>query len=155
MSGKGRSPGFAAELDDFPDDGVTIIILSNSYSTVTQDPMPAALAAIVFGNDPPKPPALSLAPLPQSELASYAGDYQYGPDYFAPNSKFSLRPQSGFLVLQLGEIQSPLVSAGHDEFIERRFFGSIKITRDTQGKVTGLVTRYGKRDFLAKKLEPK
>lgn len=155
MSGKGRSPGFAAELDDFPDDGVTIIILSNSYSTVTQDPMPAALAAIVFGNDPPKPPALSLAPLPQSELASYAGDYQYGPDYFAPNAKFSLRPHSGFLVLQLGEIQSPLVSAGHDEFIERRFFGSIKITRDTQGKVTGLVTRYGTRNFPAKRLEPK
>ena len=155
MSGKGRSPGFTAELDYFPDDGVTIIVLSNSYSSVAQDPIAAAIAAIVFGNDPPKPPALSLAPLPQSELASYAGDYQYGPEYFDPNAKFTLRPHSGSLVLQISEIQSPLVSAGHDEFIERRFFGSIKFTRDAQGKVTGLVTRYGTRNFPATRLEQK
>ena len=155
MSGKGRSPGFTAELDYFPDDGVTIIVLSNSYSSVAQDPIAAAIAAIVFGNDPPKPPALSLAPLPQSELASYAGDYQYGPEYFDPNEKFSLSPHSGSLVLHIGEIESPLVSTGHDEFIERRFFGSIKITRDTQGKVTGLVTRYGARNFPATRLGPK
>jgi CubicO group peptidase (beta-lactamase class C family) len=154
MSGKGRSPGFAAELDDFPEDGVTIILLSNSSSSVTQDPMPAAIAAIVFGKDPPKPPVLSLAPLPQTELASYAGDYQYGPEYFDANAKFSLRPQSGSLVLEIGEIRSPLVSTGHDEFIERRFFGTIKITRDTQGKITGLVTRYGTRNFAAKRLSP-
>jgi hypothetical protein len=57
--------------------------------------------------------------------------------------------------LHVNEIQSPLVSAGHDEFIERRWFGSIKITRDAQGKVTGLVTRYGTRTFPAKKLEAK
>jgi len=155
MAGKGHGPGFAAELDDYPDDDVMVIILSNSTSTVTQDPIIGALAAIVFGNDPPKPPALSLAPLPPSELASYAGDYQYGPEWSPPNEKFILRPQSGSLVLRIGEIQSPLVSTGHDEFIERRYFGSIKIIRDTQGKVIGLVTRYGARSFNAEKLNPK
>ena len=155
MAGKGQGPGFTAELDDYPDDGVTIIILSNSHSSVTQDPIVTGLAAIVFGNEPPKPPALSFAPLPQTELASFAGDYQYGPDYFIPNAKFTLLPQSGSLVLQLREMQSPLVSAGHDQFVERRWFGSIKITRDTQGKVTGLVTRYGTRNLSARKLEAK
>jgi len=154
MAGKGHGTGFSAELDDYPDDGLTIIILSNSFSTVTQDPIIGGLAAIVFGNDPPKPPALSLAPLPESELAAYAGEYQYGPEYFDPNAKFSLRPHAGSLVLDFGDRQSPLVSAGHDEFIERRFFGSIKITRDGQGKVTGLVTRYGTKDFAAKRLSP-
>src|SRR5262249_50942876 len=152
MAGKGHGTGFSAELDDYPDDGVTIIILSNSSSTVTQDPIIGGLAAIVFGNDPPKPPALSSAPLSKSELAAYAGEYQYGPEYFDPNAKFSLRPHAGSLVLDFGDRQSPLVSAGHDEFIERRFFGSIKITRDGQGKVTGLVTRYGARNFAAKRL---
>ncbi len=155
MAGKGHGPGFAAELDDYPDDGVMIIILSNSTSTVTQGPIIGALAAIVFGNDPPKPPALSLAPLPQAELAAYAGDYQYGPEFFTPNEKFTLRPQSGFLVLHTAEIEQPMVSTGHDEFIERRFFGSIKITRDAQGKVTGLVTRYGTRSFPAQKVQSK
>jgi CubicO group peptidase (beta-lactamase class C family) len=31
MAAKGHSPGFTAELDRFPDDDVTIILLSNSY----------------------------------------------------------------------------------------------------------------------------
>ena len=96
---------------------------------------------------------MSSAPLPESELAAYAGDYQYGPEYFDPNAKFSLRPQSGSLVMEFADRQSPLVSAGRDEFIERRFFGAIKITRDAQGKVSGLVTRYGTKDFPAKKLQ--
>ena len=155
MSGKGRGWGFAAEMDYFPEEGVTIILLSNSQSTVTQDPIPAALAAIVFGKEPPKPPVLSVAPMAQADLASYAGEYQYGADFFSPSQKFTLRPQSGFLVMQRGDAESPLVPAGRDEFIERRFFGSIKIIRDAQGKVTGLVTRYGSRDFTAKKIEPK
>jgi CubicO group peptidase (beta-lactamase class C family) len=154
MSAKGRAPGFVAELDDFPADGVTIIILSNSYSTVTQDPIAAGLAAIVFGSDP-KPPAFSLAPMSASELASDSGEYQYGPEYFNPNAKFTLRPQAGSLVQHLGDYQSALVSIGHDEFIERRFFGIIKITRNVEGTVTGLVTRYGTRTFTAPKLDPK
>lgn len=155
MSGKGRGWGFAAEMDYFPEEGVTVILLSNSQSTVTQDPIPAALAAIVFGKEPPKPPVLSLAPLPQADLAAYAGEYQYGPDFFSPNQKFTLRPQSGSLVMQRGDAESPLVSTGRDEFIERRFFGAIKIIRDAQGKVTGLVTRYGSRNFTANKIQPK
>lgn len=30
MSSNGRSPGFTAELDRYPDDDVTIVVLSNS-----------------------------------------------------------------------------------------------------------------------------
>ena len=52
MSSNGRSPGFTAQLDRFPDDDVTVIVLSNSYATVSQDPMAAGLAAIVFGEQP-------------------------------------------------------------------------------------------------------
>jgi CubicO group peptidase (beta-lactamase class C family) len=154
MSAKGRGPGFAAELDDFPDDDVTIVVLSNSYSSAIQDPISAGIAAIVFGTDLPQPTTVSTAAMPQSALASYAGEYQYGPDYFDPNAKFSLRPQSGFLVMQLGETQRTLLPSGDDEFIERMYFGSFKITRDALGKVEGLVTRYGNTKFVARRLEP-
>jgi CubicO group peptidase (beta-lactamase class C family) len=155
MSGKGRGPGFTAELDDFPDDDVTIVVLSNSYSSVGQDPISAGLAAIVFGRDPPEPQKVSSAAMSQSELESYAGEYQYGPDYFDPNAKFSLRAQSGFLVLQTDERQIALFALGRDEFIERMYFGSITITRDAHGKVEGLVTRYGNSKFVARRLETK
>ena len=155
MSGKGRGPGFTAELDDFPDDDLTIVVLSNSSSSVIQDPIAAGIAAIVFGSDLPQPSTFSTAAMPQSALASYAGEYQYGPDYFDPNTKFSLRPESGFLILQLDQTQRTLLPSGHEEFIERMYFGSFKITRDAQGKVEGLVTRYGNSKFVARKLEPK
>ena len=155
MSAKGRSPGFTAELDDFPEDDVTIVVLSNSYSSVIQDPIAAGIAAIVFGTDPPQPPTISATEMSQSALASYAGDYQYGPDYFAPNARFSLRLESGYLVMQLGQTERTLLSSGHDEFIERMYFGSITITRDAQGRVEGLVTRYGNTKFVARRLDPK
>ena len=53
MSAQGRSPGFTAELDRFVDDDVTVIVLSNSSSTVSQSPIAEGLAAIVFGQQPP------------------------------------------------------------------------------------------------------
>jgi CubicO group peptidase (beta-lactamase class C family) len=154
MSGKGRSPGFCAELDRFPDDDVTIILLSNSYSTVSQDPIAPSLAAIVFGQQP-TPPALHAAAIPQSTLASYAGPYQYGPDYFDPNAKFTLTAEPGYLLLELDDLRTPLVPLSGNDFLERNFFGHVVMSRDAGGAITGLTTRYGEKDFTARRLEAK
>ena len=155
MSGKGRSPGFTAELDRFPDDDVTIILLSNSYSTISQDPIAGALAAIVFGQQPP-PPAIRAAAIPQSTLASYGGTYQYGPEYFAPNAKFTLTAEPGCLLLKLGDevgdLRTPLVPLSGNEFLERTFFGHVVMSRDAAGTVNGLTTRYGEKEFAARRL---
>jgi CubicO group peptidase (beta-lactamase class C family) len=157
MSGKGRSPGFTAELDRFPDDDVTIILLTNSYSTVAQDPIAEALAAIVFGQQPSLP-AIHAAAMPQSALASYAGLYQYGPEYFAPNAKFTLTAEPGYLLLELGDLRTPLVPLlgsnflGND-FLERNFFGHVVVSRDAGGTVNGLTTRYGEKEFRARRLQ--
>jgi CubicO group peptidase (beta-lactamase class C family) len=158
MSLKGRSPGFTAELDRFPDDDITIILLSNSYSAVSQDPIAEALAAIVFGQQPP-PPAIRAVAIPQSALASYAGTYQYGPEYFAPNATFTLTAEPGYLLLKLGEepgdLRTPLVPLVGNDFLERTFFGHIAMSRDARGVVNGLTTRYGEKEFSARQLEAK
>ncbi len=154
MSGKGRSLGFAAELDHFPDDDVTIILLSNSRSTVSQYPIVEALAAIVFGQQPP-PPAIHAAAIPQSTLASYAGTYQYGPEYFAPNAKFTLTAEPGYLLLELGELRTPVVPLSVNDFLERNFFGHIVMSKDAGGAVNGLTTRYGEKEFPARRMEAK
>jgi CubicO group peptidase (beta-lactamase class C family) len=154
MSGKGRSPGFAAELDRFPGDDVTIILLSNSYSTVTQDPIAEALAAIVFGQQP-SPPAIHAAAIPQSTLASYAGMYQYGPEYFVPNAKLTLTAEPGYLLLELGDLRTPVVPLLGNDFLERNFFGHVVMSRDAEGTVNGLTTRYGEKEFTARRLEAK
>jgi CubicO group peptidase (beta-lactamase class C family) len=152
MSAKGRSPGFAAELDSYPDDDLTVILLSNSYSSVTQDPMAGAIAAIVFGQSVTVP-HMRAAVLPQSVLLAYEGHYQFGPDFFTPDEKFRLIAQPRYLLLQLETESQPLVPLSPTEFLERKFFGHVVAEKDEQGKVTGLTVRYGTRDFHALRLD--
>jgi CubicO group peptidase (beta-lactamase class C family) len=154
MSGKGRSPGFTAELDRFPDDDVTIIVLTNSYSTVAQDPIAGALAAIVFGQQP-SPPDIHAVAMPQSALVSCAGVYQYGPEYFSPNAKFTLTAEPGYLLLELGDLRTPVVPLVGNDFLERNFFGHVVMSKDAGGMVNGLTTRYGETQFAARRLEAK
>ncbi|MGE5205337.1 MAG: serine hydrolase domain-containing protein [Chlamydiota bacterium] len=152
MSSNGRSPGFTAELDRFPDDDVTVIVLSNSYASVSQDPIAEALAAIVFGQKAPPPPLMRAAAMPQTVLQSYAGEYQFGPEYFVPNAKASLIARPGYLLLQVGDFRTPLVPLSATEFLERNFFGHAVIAKDPKGKVSGLTYRYAGKDFAARRL---
>jgi hypothetical protein len=154
MAGKGHGVGFAAELDRYPDDDVTIILLSNSNSTLSQDPIAKALAAIVFGQQP-TPPALHAAAIPPPTLASYAGTYQYGPDFFDPNAKFTLTAEPGYLLLELPALRTPLVPLSANDFLERNYFGHVVMSRDAGGTVNGLTTHYGEREFAARRLEAK
>ena len=152
LAAKGHGPGFTAELDRFPDDDVTIIVLSNSYGTASQHPITDALAAIVFGQQlPPNTPQRAVT-IPAALLASYAGQYQYGPDYFDPNAKFTLTAKDGFLLLRIGDHNAALVPVSETAFLERTFFGHIEMTKDAAGKVTGLTCRYGDKNFTAHRL---
>lgn len=152
MSAKGRSPGFAAELDRYPDDGLTVILLSNSYSSVTQDPIAAAIAAIAFG-ERATVPNVHAAILPQSTLSSYEGHYQFGSNFFTPEEKFRLVAQPRYLLMQFANGGRPLIPLSPTEFLEREFFGHVAAEKDGQGKVIGLIVRYGTQDFHALRLD--
>jgi len=154
MSSNGRSPGFTAQLDRFPDDDVTVIVLSNSYATVSQDPIAAGMAAVVFGEQPEKLPAMRAVAIPRTTLASYAAQYQYGPDYFIPNAKFTLTVDGGALLLELGSFRTPLVPVSATEFMERNFLGRV-VFSSAGGKVDGMTYRYAGKDFVAHRLEAK
>jgi CubicO group peptidase (beta-lactamase class C family) len=152
IAAKGHGPGFTAELDRYPDDDVTVILLCNSYGTASQKPVSEALEAIVFGQEVPATPAQRAVAVPAPLLASYAGQYQYGPDYFDANAKFTLTAKDGFLLLEIGDRRAPLVPLSETEFLERTFFGHIVMSKDAAGKVTGLTCRYGGRNFTAHRL---
>lgn len=155
MSSNGRSPRFTSELDVFPDDDLTLVVLSNSYASVSQDPIAEGLAAIMLGQSPPAVPVMKALDIPQSTLVSYAGVYQYGSDYFVPNAKFQLIPESGYLLLQLNDFHTPLVPISPTEFLERNFFGHLTAERNPDGSVKTLMYRYAGREFTAKRLQAK
>lgn len=71
----GAYRGFRSELHRYPDDGVTIIVLSN-YDYVPVARIADALAGILFGeeiNVPESPPAFDMT---SEHLLSYAGVYE-------------------------------------------------------------------------------
>jgi CubicO group peptidase (beta-lactamase class C family) len=152
LAARGHGPGFTAELGRYPDDDVTIITLCNSYGTASQKPLSEALEAIVFGQEVPSAPAQRAVTVPKTLLASYAGQYQYGPDYFDANAKFTLTAKDGFLLMEIGDRHAALVPVSDTAFLERTFFGHIEMTKDAAGKVTGLTCRYGDKTFTAHRL---
>ena len=155
MSANGRSPGFTAALDRYPEDDITVIVLSNSYATMSQDPIAPALGAIVFGEQPERPPLFTAANISPGILNSYEGQYQYGPDYFVPNAKFTLTVDGDALRLDLGTFRTPLVPVSGTEFLERNFLGKVSFHVGAGKKVEGLTYQYAGKDFVARRLDGK
>lgn len=155
MSSNGRSPGFTAQFDRFPAEAVTVIVLSNSYATVSQDPIAPALGAIALGEEAEDPPALRRTSPSASVLSSYEGTYQYGPDYFVPNGKLSISPYPGWLQLALGDFRAPLIPLSDSEFLDRDFLAKVVFVRDAAGNISGLRYVYSGKEYSAKRISGK
>lgn len=124
ISINGRSPGFNATLLRFIDDDATVIVLSNSYSSVSQTVVAPDLARILFGQSPQSP--FNLQPLTEKNVANYLGRYQFGPDYFRPNSAVTVERADRSLQLRWDSgLTSALLPVGENEFIERAFWGRV------------------------------
>jgi CubicO group peptidase (beta-lactamase class C family) len=152
MAAKGHGPGFTAELDRYPDDDVTVVLLCNSYGTASQGPIAEGLAAIVFGQQPPAVPPIHPLAAAEAILASTAGEYQFGPDYFTPNARITLTAMPGYLLLREGDYHTSLVPVSPTELLERTYFGQVVLAKDAEGRVTGFTVRYGDDAYTARRL---
>jgi CubicO group peptidase (beta-lactamase class C family) len=134
VAANGRSPGFTSSVEYYPAWQLTVIVLSNSYSPVSQSPVADDLAAIALGE--PIAPAGKVLPEPLSatELAKVAGAYRFGPDFYRRNAEVNLRVENGDAVLDWGGgSRSVLIPVGAGEFLDRQFWGRIKINADGNG----------------------
>lgn len=144
----GRSPGFVSNLDYDPGDGTCVVILSNSYSPVTQDPLAPAIEAIVFGESPRPEPVAPVKPR-AGELAALAGTYRMPDDYYVPGLVLTLEDRGDYL-----EARSPdgtttfIYPFGDGQFLDRSYWARVRFTRDEAGRVTGFVYSMG-REFQA------
>lgn len=75
----GRSPGFAAQADYYVADDVVVVVLANTYISVTTD-IARAVGALLFGAPVEPMPALTPKPLDSSTAAGLVGEYQFGAD---------------------------------------------------------------------------
>ena len=135
----GRSPGWAAQLDHYPGDDVTVVVLSNLYSSVTT-PIARAVGALHFGLQAEPMPALRAEPLTAGETARLVGTYRFGPDYYVPNSTITITAREGRIQAEYpsGYTPSPYVPVSATSFIVRPFWSNAEFALGPDGNAVAL-----------------
>jgi CubicO group peptidase (beta-lactamase class C family) len=147
----GRSPGFNSDLQRYVDDDVCIIVLANNY-TPTASVIASDLAKMVFGEVYETPKLVKPPRIDPQTLATYAGSYQFGPDFFVPNGVYKIERQGDQLRLLAPGADATLVPQTATEFFDRPFWSRLVFVKDNQGRVSNLLWRYGGRDYRAQRL---
>jgi CubicO group peptidase (beta-lactamase class C family) len=152
MAVGGRSPGFITAVQHYPEDGTTIIVLTNSYSSMAQDPVVGDIAALVYGQPTRSGPVAPVKPKP-GQFAGVGGRYQMPSNYYAPNAVLVLQDRGDYLEArwEQGEV-NVIYPVSADECLDRMYWARVRFQRDPAGKVTGF-TYHLVQDFSARKLD--
>jgi CubicO group peptidase (beta-lactamase class C family) len=132
----GRAPGFASFVLHNPRESLTVIVFSNVYSSATM-PMGYDVARAALGL--PYTP-FQRAPFPSTAaLRALAGRFQFGPDFYQKNAIMELVPGDSSLALHWpsGDL-TELIPTATDAYIDRSYWQTVGIARDTAGHPTRL-----------------
>lgn len=153
LGGSGGAPGFSVRMEHYPTEDVSVILLMNNYAT-TAIPIVRDVAAIVFG-EPYEITHLSKpTKVEPALLAAYAGTYQYGPEFYAPNVKTLIGIKDGQLTVTSRGTTFMLVPQSSTKFFDRFGWATITFVKDEKGNVSHFVWHYDGRDFPAQKVNP-
>ncbi len=140
--------GFATQIARYPDDRVTVVVLSNIQSTPAGQ-IARNLAAIVFGaayETPKERKAISLDP---KIMEKYVGEYQIG-----TNIIIAITLDNGNLMGQLGgQGKFALLPESETEFFSKDVNAQMVFVKDAAGVVTGFNLRQGGGNNPAKKIK--
>jgi CubicO group peptidase (beta-lactamase class C family) len=133
----GRSPGFASHVIYLPREDLTVVVLSNIYSSVASN-IAYDVAAIALGR-PYQPLALRTPLLPADSLDIGGRQFHFGDDFYQPNATLTFEPngQEMFLRWPSGDV-TPMIPLDRDHFIDRAYWEPIEIIRDSDGRPTAM-----------------
>jgi D-alanyl-D-alanine carboxypeptidase len=131
-STSGRAPGFASFVLHLPREDLTVVALSNIYSSSTSA-IGNDIAAIALGL--PFQPLTLRTPLPPAESLGVAGTrFTFGADFYQPGATLEFQ-QTGaemFLRWPSGDL-SPLIPLDRDHFVDRAYWEPVNVTRGKGG----------------------
>ena len=130
----GRSPGFSSYHAHYLQDELTIIILNNMYNSLPT-PMGKDIAAIIF-DEPYVIPQFSTVKSTQETINAIVGTYQFGPDFYRPNSSTTFFEKNGNLYTSGGGL---LPLPDEMKFIYRRYWSTLTFVRGENGEVTHVI----------------
>ncbi len=140
--------GFATDISRYPDDKVTVIVLSNIQSSPSGQ-ISSNLAAIVFGAAYEIPKERKFISLDAKTLESYVGEYQIG-----PNIVVAITLEEGKLMGQLGgQSKFLLLPESETELYSKDVNAQFVFTKDDKGNITGFTLKQGGGNTPAKKIK--
>jgi D-alanyl-D-alanine carboxypeptidase len=134
----GRAPGYASFVLYLPGSEISVIVLSNVYSSATTT-IGYDLAAIALGL--PYEPFHLMKPVPILVGSNqYTGSFLFAADFYQPNAVITLAPNRKELSLAWpsGEA-SALIPIAKDHFLDRSYWQSVVIMRNPTGQANALL----------------
>lgn len=130
----GRAPGFASYVLYLPNERLTVVALSNIYSSSTT-PLGDDVAALSLGR-----PVEGFHPLAgKVAIAEAPLGFRFGADFYQPNALLHLAADSdGWVLRWPDQSLTPLIPVGPDRFVDRAYWQDVVLQRDAQGRLTGL-----------------
>ncbi len=139
--------GFVTQISRFPDDRVTVIVLSN-LQAAAPGRMANDLAAIVFGAPYEIPQEHKEIALDPKVMEKYVGQYEV-----APGVVVAFTIENGKLTGQLGDQPKfGLIAETENRFFAKDKNALITFNKDASGQVIGMTLRQGGGDIPAKKI---
>jgi len=137
----GRAPGFASFVLYLPQSRMTVVLLSNIYSSATTT---IGYDVAALSMNLPYDRLHFRDPLPTAaELKNSEGKFHFGADFYQPNAELELNAADSELSMRWpdGSI-SPLIPVSADHYLDRSYWEDVKIARDEAGKPKALT--YGR-----------
>jgi CubicO group peptidase (beta-lactamase class C family) len=132
----GRAPGFASAMNYFPQQRISVVLLSNVYASFPSR-MSDDITAIVVGLPYDRSP-LQNAKSGSADV-TIAGDFHYGADFYQPNAMIQLRLEGNDYGLRWPSGETTyLIPSGKDHFVDRSYGVPVEAVRDGAGRVIGL-----------------
>ena len=140
--------GFATQIARYPDDRVTVVVLSNIQSAPAGQ-IANNLSAIVFGAAFEMPKERKAISLDTKVMEKYVGEYQIG-----TNIVIAITLENGTLTGQLGgQGKFSLLPESETEFFSKDVNAQIVFTKDATGQVNGFTLKQGGGNNPAKKIK--
>ena len=132
----GRAPGFSSFVLYLPSEKMTVVVLSNIYSSATTT-IGYDLAAISLGLPYGK---FRVGNVSRDQLKRSTGKFQFGADFYQANAQVTIAEEGPNLELRWpsGDI-SPLIAIEPDRFVDRSYWEEVRIERDEAGSAKALL----------------
>ena len=139
MSHSGGIYGFSAYIVRYPDDKVTVVVLSNVQNMVSGN-VANALSAIAFGAKYELPKERISITLPPNVLDQYVGEYDLN-----PSLKLTVTLENGSLMLKIpSQPAFQMFPESEKVFFLKTAEVTITFVKDASGKVTQLLFQQGR-----------